>query len=82
MQTSFNIYPNLKKTSTIVRGELQVAKYEPFQYAIISVVMFDVDEHAVGSRFFTLDKTNGFDEWKNDDTYLMNWIKIQIQKPQ
>lgn len=48
--------------------------------AIISGFYFDVSNGSeiISEYNFTMDETNGYDEWLNDDTFLINWVIHKI----
>lgn len=72
-----NLYPNIKKTVVMVKFRYSVFEYKPFEYAKISVVFLDVDDVPVDNAIYELNKSNGFEEWGNDDRFLEQWIKTQ-----
>lgn len=78
--TTFNVYPNLKKTITMVKARIDVYEYRLFEYAMISCVLLDANDLAIETRIFKLDNTNGFEMWNNDDQVLVNWVKAELQK--
>lgn len=75
---SFNVYPNITITKKVVKGILRVTEYVPFIKANISVMLFDENDKIIDNRFFVIDTTNGFNEWSNDDKYLVNWVKNKL----
>lgn len=74
----FNIYPNITITKKIVSGRISVFSYIPFQSAGIAVMLNDENGVCVDNRVYTLDTTNGFDEWSNNDVFLINWVKNKL----
>lgn len=80
MNTSveFNLYPNIKKTITMVRVRYNIFEYCPFQYAKIAVQFIDDQGIAVDNKLLEINTTNGFLQWGSDDKYLENWIKAQL----
>lgn len=73
-----NLYPNIKKTITIVKFRYNVYDYIPFQSAKIVVQFIDDKGDPVDNKILELNTTNGFNSWGNDDKYLENWIKTNI----
>jgi hypothetical protein len=77
--SEFNIYPNLKKTILIVKAKIHVYEYKVFEHAKIACQLLDENGNLVENRTYILDTTNGFNDWSNDDKYLINWIKDKLQ---
>lgn len=78
--TEINVYPNLKKTITMVKAKYTVFNYLPFTSAQISVQFFDENDIPVETRIYEINYNNGFDKWGTDDKYLENWVKNIIQQ--
>ncbi len=76
----FNIYPNITITRRIVSGRISVFDYIPFESARIAVMLKDEDGLAIDNRLFTLDVSNGFDEWGNNDSFLIAWVKNKLSE--
>lgn len=76
--SEFNIYPNITITKRIVSGRISVFNYMPFDSAQIAVMLKDEDGQCVENRIYTLDTTNGFTEWGNNDSYLVSWVKNKL----
>lgn len=75
---SFPLYPNLKKTITMVKLKYIIYDYKPFEYAKITLIFLDENDMPVDTRVLELNKSNGFSSWGSDDKYLEQWIKTQI----
>lgn len=78
--SEINVYPNLKKTITIVKARYNVFNYLPFTSAQISVQFFDLNDMPIETKIYQIDETNGFKDWGSDDKYLENWVKAKIQE--
>jgi hypothetical protein len=76
----FPLYPNIRITKVGVKCRFNIFDYIPFTSAKICVVVLDDQDVGIQSRFFTIDTTNGFNEWGNDDSFLIKWLKEQMQK--
>ena len=74
----FNLYPNIKKTITIVKARYNVFDYVPYQSARIAVQFIDDQDAGVENKILELNTTNGFNQWGNDDKFLETWIKKQL----
>jgi hypothetical protein len=77
-QSDFNIYPNITITKRIVAGRLSVCDYIPFESAKIAVMLKDENGICVENRIYTLDASNGFNEWGSNDNFLIAWVKNKL----
>jgi len=75
----FNIYPNLKKSITLVKAEIKILQMTLFESVSVMVYLKDENGSVVDTKYLIIDKTNGYDEWTNDDKTLINIIKKLIQ---
>ena len=76
--SDFNVYPNITITKKVVSGRISVFNYIPFQSAGIAVMLNDENGVCVDNRVFTLDASNGFGEWGNNDLFIINWVKTKL----
>ena len=49
--------------------------------ADITVMFFTEMGGAYNTQHLVMDTSNGYNEWNNDDTYLVDWVKTHIQPP-
>lgn len=77
-ENTFNIYPNIKKTQTIVKARYDIIDMTLFKSATIRVILFDIDDRQVDIQIFTLDQTNGYSDWAADDTFIIQWLQKQL----
>lgn len=75
----FNVYPNLKKSITLVKAEIKILQMTLFESVSVMVYFKDENGSVVDTKYLIIDKTNGYDEWTNDDKTLINIIKKLIQ---
>jgi hypothetical protein len=75
----FNVYPNLKKTITLVKAEIKILEIKLFESVRVMVYLKDENGSVMDTRGFLIDKTNGYDSWTNDDKTLIDIIKKLIQ---
>lgn len=73
-----NIYPNITKTIKIVKMQISVMDMELFKSVSLRVVMFDENDIAVDVKVMTLDQSNGYNQWNNDDNFVIEWVKKQL----
>ena len=52
-----------------------------FTKADITVVFSAQDGASNQIQYLVMDQSNGYNEWNNDDTYLVEWVKSHIQPP-
>lgn len=74
------IYPPIKKTVTMNQISVNVFEFKLFEYVKISVVLYDYDGNAIENRIFTIDTTNGYNDWTNDDKFIIEWAKKRLQE--
>ena len=75
-----NVYPNIKVSKTIVKAQIQIIDIKLFENVRIMVRLLDENDIAVDSRILTMDKSNGYDNWQNDDNYVLKWVKEQLSQ--
>jgi hypothetical protein len=73
-----NVYPNIKVTKTISKAHVKIIEINLFESITIMVRLLDQSNVIVESRILVMDKTNGYDQWANDDTYVLNWVSNQL----
>jgi hypothetical protein len=71
----FNVYPNMKKTTTLVKAEVKILQMTLFESVSVMVYLKDENGSVVDTKYLIIDKKNGYDEWTNDDKTLINIIK-------
>jgi hypothetical protein len=72
------VYPNIKVNKTIVRMSIQVIELVLFERLSMSVLFFDSNDKLIDAKQMILDKTNGYDEWSNDDKFVVEWVKKEL----
>jgi hypothetical protein len=75
----FNVFPNLKKTITLVKAEIKILELKLFESVRVMVYLKDENDSVMDTRGFLIDKSNGYDQWSNDDKTLIDIIKKLIQ---
>lgn len=73
------IYPPLVKEIKFNGFRYSVFDYVPFKGCKISVQL-TVDHIPFETNIYELNKNNGFDQWGNDDQFIIDWIKTNIFK--
>jgi hypothetical protein len=49
-----------------------------FESLSMSVLFFDENDKLIDAKKMVLDQTNGYNEWGNDDKFIITWIKQQL----
>jgi hypothetical protein len=73
-----DVDPHITVCKTIVKAQIQVLDMKLFESIRVMVRLLDENDQVVDCRILLLDKSNGYDEWLNDDTYVLNWVKKQL----
>jgi len=73
-----NVYPNIKVYKTICKAHVKIIEIKLFESITIMVRLLDQSNVIVESRILVMDKTNGYDQWANDDTYVLNWVSTKL----
>ena len=74
----FNVYPNITVTKKIIRAEIKVQDVKLFEYVQILAILYDEKDQVVDTKIFTLDKSNGYEQWGFSDQYIIDWVKTQL----
>ena len=78
---TYIIYPNKKKTVNIVKfGNIKIIEYKLFESAYISCELYNENDNLIEEAYFTLDNSNGFQQWSTDDKFIINFIKGELNK--
>jgi hypothetical protein len=72
------VSPNIKVYKTICKAHVKIIEIKLFESITIMVRLLDQSNVIVESRILVMDKTNGYDQWANDDTYVLNWVSNQL----
>jgi hypothetical protein len=75
-----NVYPNIKVQKTICKAQIKILEIKLFEQITVMVRLVDENGIIVESRILIMDKTNGYDQWSNDDNYVLKWVSNQLNK--
>lgn len=75
----YPLYPNLTIIHKIVKIRINIFEYNMFESAKISVILLDELDKPIENRLMTIDASNGFNDWNNDDTFIVKWVKDKLQ---
>jgi uncharacterized protein YkvS len=75
-----NVYPNIKVYKTICKAQIKILEIKLFEGITIMVRLLDENDVIVESRILIMDKSNGYDQWANDDSYVLKWVSNQLNK--
>jgi hypothetical protein len=73
-----NVYPNIKVYKTICKAQIKILEIKLFEQITVMVRLLDENGIIVESRVLTMDKSNGYDQWANDDNYVLKWVSTQL----
>jgi hypothetical protein len=73
-----NVYPNIKVYKTICKAQIKIIEIKLFEHINIMVRLVDENGVIVESRVLKMDKSNGYDQWANDDSYVLKWVSTQL----
>jgi uncharacterized protein YkvS len=73
-----NVYPTIKVQKTICKALIKIMEIELFEGITIMVRLLDQNNLIVESRILKMDKSNGYNDYGTDDTYVLNWVKNQL----
>ena len=74
-----NVYPNIKRTVNIVKMNIRVMDMVLFESVTMCVTFINEENIPIENKVLVLNKSNGYDEWMNDDGYVVEWVKKQLQ---
>jgi hypothetical protein len=73
-----NVFPNIKRTTTICRAVITVQSFVLFESVTLSVALINTDDTTVEVKVFTL-SGDDYAAWGDDDSYIVNWVKTRLQ---
>lgn len=72
-----NVYPNIKRTISIVKLTVEVLEIKLFEYIRILVLFIDENDKPIDSQIHTIEGED-YKGWGNDDAYIYEWVKKQF----
>jgi len=69
-----NVYPNIKRTVSIVKLSVRPMEIELFRYIRIVVVFMDENDRPFDSAVHTIEGDD-YKAWASDDNYIFDWVK-------
>ena len=75
----YPVYPNLKKTINIVKFKFNILEIILFKSVRVAVYLFNENDLLIESRQFIIEGAE-YENWSNDDKYILNLIKQKIQE--
>jgi hypothetical protein len=73
------VYPNIKKIVNISSMKIEIMDMTLFQSVTLRVIFFSDENIPVDVKVFVMDKSNGYNQWANDDKYIVTWVQQQLQ---
>ena len=78
-ETKYTIQPITKTTvKTIEKFSITLSNFILFTSVDILVCCYDIDNNFISTSTLTLDASNGYENWLNDDSFLITWVKEQM----
>lgn len=68
-------------TTQLVTCKIVKVDITLFTKADITVMFFSNTGAGMEIQYLVMDQSNGYNEWNNDDTYLVDWVKNNIVPP-
>lgn len=69
-----NVYPNMKRTISIVKMTIRPMEIELFKHIRIMVLFIDETDKPIDSAIHTIEGDD-YKAWSNDDNYIYDWVK-------
>lgn len=77
--SSYILYPPIKREQKINQFKVEVSQLILFQSVSLNVILYDADEKFVCVKMVRLEG-NDYTEWTNDDSYIIKYVREQLQK--
>jgi hypothetical protein len=77
-QTIYPIYPPLKKSVSLNSISITIYELKLFESVKIACTLYDLDGNIQDTKLFFL-QGDDYKAWSNDDTYIINYCKKQLQ---
>lgn len=78
MNNEFNVYPNITRTMKICKAKYQVLEIVLFKHVRIAVYLYNENNLLIEAKQYVIEG-NEYQNWNNDDTYIVNLLKQKIQ---
>ena len=75
----FPVYPNLKRITNICKCKYQILEIILFKSIRIAVYLFNENDLLIECRQYIIEGVE-YENWSNDDKYIINLIKQKIQE--
>jgi hypothetical protein len=74
------IDPPVKKNLMMNQITVSVLELKLFEYVKVVVQLYDCNGIPRDNRIYTIDPTNGYNDWNNDDAFIINWVKDRLRE--
>ena len=75
-ETKYSIVPITKTTVKVVeKFSITLSNFKLFQSVDIMVICYSADDEFIECLQLTLDGSNGYNDWLNDDQFLITWTR-------
>ena len=76
----FPVYPNLKRITNICKCKYQILEIILFKSVRIAVYLYSDQDALIESKQYIIEGDE-YNNWSNDDKYIINLLKQKIQEP-
>ena len=74
------IDPPVKKSLIMNQITISILELKLFEYVKVVVHLYDCDGTPRDNRFYTIDASNGYNDWNSDDAFIVNWVKDRLRE--
>ena len=75
----YPIFPNIQKITKIVKFKYQILEIKLFESIRIAVYLYSDYDLLLEAKQYVI-QGDEYNDWSNDDKYIINLIKQKIQK--
>lgn len=79
-QEEYPVYPNIQRIVKIVKFKYTILEIKLFESIRIAVYLYNESDLLIEARQYLIDGVE-YQNWSNDDKYIINLIKEKIQQP-
>ena len=72
------LYPNIKRSSTIVKFTYNILELKLFSFVRIAVYLYNEHDILIDSTQFLFENEE-YSNWGSNDSYIVNLIKTKLQ---
>ena len=74
----YKLYPNIKLAQPVIVGfDYRITELKLFESLSLTVYLYDMRGQTIEIRHLKMEGDE-YKAWSNDDTYVISWIKSQL----